>query len=184
MTTSDDESVDETLGLPGYTYNPKVKEANEKLRSENTSPIPEKTSSNRTIRFDENVQIKENSKSFTNTQSESSALGLANNESSSSSSEEHNNHNGYNNDFEDHDSELPRIAKKSKKKPLWTDEPPSTPQDLPAHMRPLNTTKRNRSLKNQTGQSPFMIEHMTKLKKEYPHLKSSYAMSPEQKNGP
>ena len=26
-----------------------------------------------------------------------------------------------------------------------------------------------------------MVEHMLKLKKEYPHLKSSYAMSPEQK---
>lgn len=183
MVSSDEESVDETLGLPGYTYNPKVKEANEKLRSLNTSPIPEKTSSNRTIRFDENVQIKETSKSFTNSKSESSGMGLAANDSSSSSRSEKLNESGYNNDFDRDNSEenmLPR-KKKNKKKPLWTDEPPGTPQDLPAHMRPLKNNSKRRTYGQPYGPSSFMIGHMEKLKNEFPHLKSKYEMSAEQK---
>jgi len=70
-------------------------------------------------------------------------------------------------------------------KPLWNpDNPPETPHDLPAYMRPKSTgnlLNRNKSRGAKMGQSQFMQSHHMKNKEDFPHINSAYQMPTEQR---
>lgn len=235
-----DSSVDETLGLPNYTYNPteKLKEANAKLSKLEAPEDRNESRASSKIRFNEQIAVKSSSKShsseerppsntllpksITPTVTTPTPLDQVERSSRSPSPVKSvSSHSSptptptqnqvqtptYTDDFDStapntrptsaatttrtesrqqlkRPKSAPARVKKMKVKMLWDPaNPPANSGDLPAYMRPQTGggSKKRGKHQTKTGQSEEFKEHMRRLNKEFPHIKSSYKQPEEQR---